>query len=209
MLDAVRFASCYVYSPQGSCQVSVRSRLLCARLKERDPRFMNRCAERVRREVASARRFDGWFDAATILVPVPGSAPQACGTTSTPEALAVAMLGVGLGARLWMGLRRSVAVPRSATAEGGRRPSVTAHYASFAVEPLGCAPAKLLLVDDVVTKGRTLVAAASRLQEAYPEARIGAFALLRTMGLVAEVTRLIDPCIGEIRWRRGDAHRYP
>jgi len=209
MLDVVPFASCYVYSPQGTCGVSVRSRLLRARLKDRDPRFMRRYADRVRLEVAAARRFEEWFDAATILVPVPGSAPQAPGTTSTPVALAQALLSVGLGGRVWTGLRRAVAVPKSATAAGGRRPSVAAHHASFAVEHLSVAAPKLLLVDDVVTKGRTLVAAASRLQEVHPEAQIGAFALLRTMGFVADLPRLIDPCVGEIRWRRGDAHRCP
>jgi predicted amidophosphoribosyltransferase len=209
MLAAVPFASCYVYSPQGTCAISVRSRLLCARLKDRDPRFLARYAARVRREALEAHRFAGWFDAATILVPVPGSVPRAPGTASTPEALALAMLAVGLGGRLWLGLRRAIPVPKSATAAGGRRPSVASHYASFAVEqPMDATP-KLLLVDDVVTKGRTLMAAASRLQEACPQAHITAFALLRTMGLVAEVTRLIDPCVGKIHWRRGDAHRRP
>jgi predicted amidophosphoribosyltransferase len=183
--------------------------MLCARLKHRDPRFMDRYAERVRRELADARHFDAWFDSETILVPVPGSAPQAPGTASTAAVLASAMLALGLGGSLWQGLRRNVAVRKSATATGGRRPTVHSHYESFAVERCSDPRPKLLLVDDVVTKGRTLMAAASRLQDAYPRAQIAAFALLRTMGLVPEVTRLIDPCIGEIRWRRGDAHRCP
>jgi hypothetical protein len=208
MLEAVPFGSCYVYSPQGTGAVSVRSRLLCARLKDRDPRFMDRYAWRVRQDLAQAPLFDGWFDSATVLVPVPGSQPQVPGGASTAEMLASALLARGIGACVWTGLRRVVAVRKSATA-GGRRPSVYSHYDSFSVESVADAPAKLLLVDDVVTKGRTLMAAASRLQESYPYARIDAFALLRTMGLVAEITRLIEPCLGEIRWRRGDAHRFP
>jgi Na+/citrate or Na+/malate symporter len=47
-------------------------------------------------------------------------------------------------------------------------------------------PERILLVDDVITKGRTLIAAATRVHEAFPQAPICAFALLRTMGLVAE-----------------------
>jgi hypothetical protein len=66
-----------------------------------------------------------------------------------------------------------------------------------------------VLVDDVITKGRTLLAAAARIQEAFPQTPIRSFAFLRTMGLVAEVSRLIDPCVGEIRWHAGDAHRTP
>jgi hypothetical protein len=29
------------------------------------------------------------------------------------------------------------------------------------------------------------------------------------MGLVAEIAQLVDPCVGQIRWRAGDAHRCP
>jgi hypoxanthine phosphoribosyltransferase len=85
------------------------------------------------------------------------------------------------------------------------------HYESFAIEPIDAIPfAKhIILVDDVVTKGRTLLAAATRLHEAFPYARIRAFALLRTMGLIADVNQLLDPCVGEIRWWGGDAHRNP
>ena len=70
-------------------------------------------------------------------------------------------------------------------------------------------PENVVLIDDVVTKGRTLLAAATRLHEAFPGAQIRAFALLRTMGLIPGVQRLLDPCTGEIRWKAGDAHRSP
>jgi hypothetical protein len=65
------------------------------------------------------------------------------------------------------------------------------------------------LVDDVVTKGRTMLAAATRVHEAFPSARIDAFAFIRTMGLVEEIEHLIDPCVGEIRWTGEDAQRRP
>jgi hypothetical protein len=93
---------------------------------------------------------------------------------------------------------------------GGKRPTVAAHYASFGLQsPPEQAPVSILLVDDVITKGRTLLAAATRVQEAFPGTPIRAFALLRTLGMVAEVERLLDPCVGRIRWRAGDAHRAP
>ena len=59
------------------------------------------------------------------------------------------------------------------------------------------------------SKGRTLLAAASRVHEAFPGVQIRAFALVRTMGLIPGVQQLLDPCKGEIRWRSGDAHRSP
>jgi hypothetical protein len=59
------------------------------------------------------------------------------------------------------------------------------------------------------TKGRTLLAAAMRMREAFPGAQLRAFALVRTMGLVPEVRQLLDPCQGEIRWAGEDAQRDP
>jgi len=54
-----------------------------------------------------------------------------------------------------------------------------------------------------------LLAAASRVREALPDAEIRAFALLRTLGRVAGVRNLLQPCRGEIRCVRGDALRSP
>jgi phosphoribosylpyrophosphate synthetase len=68
---------------------------------------------------------------------------------------------------------------------------------------------RLLLIDDVVTRGRTLLAAAMRLHEAFPQARISAFALLRTLGFAVDLDALLEPCVGRVRWRAGDAYRNP
>jgi hypothetical protein len=100
-------------------------------------------------------------------------------------------------------------VPKSAMCCGGARPAVGVHYESFGIESATELSGDVVLIDDVVTKGRTLLAAATRLQERFPQTRIRAFALLRTMGMVDGVDRLLDPCVGEIRWRAGDAHREP
>jgi adenine/guanine phosphoribosyltransferase-like PRPP-binding protein len=83
------------------------------------------------------------------------------------------------------------------------------HYESFAIETLPHPPDSLVLVDDVITKGRTLLAAAARLHEAFPAADIRAFALLRTMGLIPRIRHLIEPCRGSICWKAGDARRNP
>jgi len=70
-------------------------------------------------------------------------------------------------------------------------------------------PPSVVLIDDVITKGRTLLAAAARVHEAFPDAQVRAFAMLRTMGLSSGVQQLLDPCQGEIRWKGGDAYRRP
>lgn len=65
------------------------------------------------------------------------------------------------------------------------------------------------LVDDVVTKRATLLAVASRVAEAFPGVRVQAFAVLRTMGLVDDIEKILDPCLGESSWDGQDVLRVP
>jgi predicted amidophosphoribosyltransferase len=210
MIRSVTFASCYVYSPGGSGVASERSRLMRSLLKDRDAYFMDKYADRVRQQVAEGLSLAGFLDAGSVLVPVPGSALRS-GVPSVADHLAGALLSEGLGLCIWCGLKRISAVRKSATAAPGLRPTVGEHYASFAVA--AAAPSlpsqRIVLVDDVVTKGRTLLAAAARMQEAFPTAEVRAFALIRTMGLIQRVEHLLEPCVGEIRWSCGDARRTP
>ena len=208
MIGALSFASCYVYSPTGTSLICARSRLLRALLKEGDARFMIQYVARVREEARPPARLGGFFLAGDVLVPVPRSAPKTGGMWVAAE-LARALVHEGLGVMTWPGLRRLYAVPKSATSAQGARPSVASHYDSFRMEPPALHPARIVLVDDVVTKGRTFLAAASRVREAIPGAEIRAFAMLRTLGRVTRVRRLLDPCRGEIRWVGGDAQRDP
>ncbi|HEX4243872.1 MAG TPA: hypothetical protein VHZ53_20825 [Steroidobacteraceae bacterium] len=208
IIERVGYASCYVYSPAGADRVSERSRALCAALKSGDERCIRRCAARVRQQSLDLRRFAGYFDRGGILVPVPGST-QRTGPRWLAERIAEALIEEGLGDAAWSVLRRASAVRKSATAIWGTRPSVRAHYGSFVVTRSGERPQRVILIDDVVTRGRTLLAAAARIREAFPRAEIRAFALMRTIGLMSRLSRVMDPCTGEIGWRRGDACRCP
>lgn len=79
------------------------------------------------------------------------------------------------------------AARKSATAAPGARPTVSRHYESFIVERSSIPPQSIVLIDDVVSKGRSLLAAASRVHEAFPRAQIRVFALVRTMGLIIDI----------------------
>ena len=170
---------------------------------------MVKYALRVHQQTEESSQLHGFFRSTDILVPVPGSAPKSAAGTWVAADLADALVREGVGSLAWRGLHRICAVRKSATSVPGARPSVALHYESFGLERPPIAPVSIVLIDDVVTKGRTLLAAAARLQEAFPEAEIRAFALLRTLGLIPGVQRLLDPCTGEIRWKAGDAHRRP
>lgn len=163
----------------------------------------------VRQEVTRQETLSDLFDRKTCLVPVPGSSPSPAGVWAA-ERLARALCGVGLGASVWLGLRRHHAVRKSATASSADRPTVGQHMNSLSVmcrtEPL---PERVILIDDVITRGRTILAAAARLHEALPHADIRAFALVRTMSFVAQLTHFFEPCQGVVRWAGGDARREP
>jgi len=205
----ISFAACYTYSPKGCSETSERSRLLCNRVKNGSSRWLESYATRVYEQARQEHCLEEFFAPDALLVPVPKCrlAPGPAGWVA--RRLAVALRTRGLGTSLWCGLRRVGRVERSASAWLWQRPTVQQHFKSFAVIPPASAPTEIVLIDDVVTKGRTLVGAAIRLHLAFPTARIRAFALVRTMGLVLDVERVFDPCRGEIRWDGEDAQRSP
>ena len=202
------FAACFVYSPRGTGAVCENSRRLCARVKAVDRDWLPRCAGLVYRLSLSDPALQGLFAPDTVLVPVPGCAPSAEGPW-VAEPLASALHAVGLAGRVWAGLQRRFAVRKSATALTGERPTVREHYESFSVARSPAPMQSLVLIDDVVTKGRTLLAAAIRLREQFPRADVRAFALVRTVGYRRGLERLIEPCSGVIRWTGRDAQREP
>jgi predicted amidophosphoribosyltransferase len=209
VIQSVAFASCYVCSPNGTGTVCERSRLLRALLKAGNADFILKYALRVHQQAADSPALADFFDSKDVLVPVPRSAPNGADRLWPAGHLAAALVGAGVGGSTWPGLRRIREVNRSATAAAGRRPTVNSHYESFLMERPAVPPERVLLVDDVVTRGRTLLAAASCVQDAIPLAQVRAFALVRTLGFIPQVERLLDPCKGEIRWRHGDAYRFP
>jgi hypothetical protein len=209
MILKITYASCYVYSPAGAGAVCERSRLLRALLKAGDAHFMLKYAVRVHQQAQESPQLAGFFGSDDLLVPVPGSTPNTCGGTWVAADLADALVHAGVGTMVWRGLHRICPVRKSATAAPGARPTVALHYESFLMDRPPITAHSVVLIDDVVTRGRTFLAAATRLQEAFPEGHIRAFALLRTMGFIPRVQQLLDPCKGEIRWKAGDAHRNP
>ncbi len=210
---AICFAACYAYSPSGEGPLCEQARALCARLKGADPRWLARFAVQVWWQRSARGQFAAVFRKPVVLVPVPGSGQSPRGPW-VGERLACALERAGLAQAVWPVLRRRTAVRKSAFAPAGERPSVLEHYRSLAIERAweeGGAqrPARLVLVDDVITRGRTLLAAAARLREAFPGCEIRAFALMRTLGRGETPWRNPDPCEGEVRWLRGDARRSP
>jgi predicted amidophosphoribosyltransferase len=126
-----------------------------------------------------------------------------------PDLISRALRDAGLAAEVWPALRRIEAVPKSAWAAPGERPSVTRHVESMRLDNFIPPTGHIVLVDDFVTKGRTLLAAAKVLDKGVPGIDVRGFAYVRTMGLTPDIERLGDPVVGTIRSADDDAFREP
>jgi hypothetical protein len=206
--SSVTFASCYIYSPRGEGWLAKASRQLRDRVKSSDPRWLPCYASFVYRSSLQDAQLGSLFTSDAVLVPVPGSARSGEAPWAALR-LAVALSDVGFALPVWAGLQRRYAVTKSATAPSANRPTVYQHYRSFAVIPAPKPIRRLVLIDDVITKGRTLLAAATRLRHELPLADIRGFALIRTEGFVDKIRHLEESCHGVVRWAGGDARREP
>jgi len=55
------------------------------------------------------------------------------------------------------------------------------------------------VIDDVITRGATMLAVASLITRAYPGTTVAAFALVRTMSFVSDIKRIRAPVVGAVR----------
>lgn len=144
------------------------------------------------------------------LVPAPKSSLLKPGTLWVPERLTTAMARNGLGRSSEPCLERTRAVPRSSgQRDGAKRPKALQHYESMNVRKLLFEPEEIILVDDVVTRGATIMGGVNRLREAFPDSKIRAFAMMRVMSDVEAFADVEDPCIGTITMYGDDTKREP
>ena len=181
LLSGVSCVSCLIYVPKrvGGGKVGTYSRQLCYALKRGDASTIAKIAERL------GQRHDedsvlGVLRENAALVPMPRCAPLTKSAVWPALMLAKAMVSKGLGASVLPILKRSLAVQNSATAAPGERPTARTHLDSFQVDTSMVPISPILIVDDVVTSGSTMLAAISAISDAIPGPQPKGFALFRT-----------------------------
>lgn len=207
MRSEVTFGSLLCYSPRGQSDLSRQSRDVCYAIKAGQPGILALVGRRLREHVDGAGVLSQLFQGHLTLVPMPRSAPLISGALWPADRIAGAITSAGLGAQVVPALERMFAVPKSARAAPGERPPISLQYESLRAHSMVDVSDRILLVDDVVTKGATAIAAISRLAEIYPEARISLFATILTKGLVPDIDRILDPAVGRIRLVNGEPQR--
>ncbi len=215
-LPEIQFGAYLVYSPQGTSQVSKRSKDICSLVKQDGLGQMGSPPKMVRMIPYLVKRLSGkiagtpladFFADQPVLVPAPRSSPVKPDSLYPTRLICDQLVANGLGLETRTLLERVTAVPKAAFSRPADRPTLQAHYDSLRVTEL-LEPRSIVLVDDVVTKGTMLLASATRLQEAMPRTRIRVFALIRTMSHV-EIERIEEICEGKIEQRGERGVRVP
>ncbi|HET6202893.1 MAG TPA: hypothetical protein VFI25_08840 [Planctomycetota bacterium] len=211
LLSEITFGAFLSYSPRGRGTVSILSRRWRDAIKQDAPGVLQRMAEEIGRNPSSKRvGLSGFFGGDVALVPTPRSAPLKTGALWPAIRICEELFRAGLAGELVPCLKRKTAVPKSAFAPPGDRPTARIHLDSMSIEARLVPSDRILVVDDFVTKGATLLAAVSLVRSAYPEADVRGFALVRTKGRVPDIEELVHPCVGRIRLTaEGETVREP
>lgn len=156
--------------------------------------------------------FAHFFRSDTVLVPVPRSSLMQPGTLWVPDRIATAMAATSVGGECVRYLTRAQPLRKAAFSDPSDRPLPAEQFETLAVqgrisEP---PPSQVVLVDDIITRGSTLLGAANRIVESFPAAQIRGFAAMRT-ATPAQFSDVFDPRVGTIQYRElvGDTIRKP
>ncbi len=213
-LNQIEYGSLLSYSPYGKSDIAWRSKTVMNQLKndvvlESSQMLMSdSIAEQISRNMETLP-FADLFKVNPILVPTPKSSLIKKGTLWVPQRLATALVSRGLGKETISCLSRVTPVTKSAGTLSANRPTAEVHCDSMDVTTMLDKPDEILLVDDVVTRGATLLGAANKLIEAFPDARIRSFAAMRTRSRPGDFVKINHPCKGEIYHTINGTFRNP
>lgn len=207
MIERLALATPLTYAVRGQAPISETSRRLRDRVKRADARLLPQIATYVK-GLVDAGTFEDFFDD-VVLVPVPGSTPLAPGAVGRGASICNVLLAAGLGREVRELVERATPVQKSAFAAPAERPTAQDHLASMRAVATLDVPGRVLLVDDVVTRGATLLAAASCVVAAFPAIEVRGFALLRTQSQ-GDIATMRDPQVGHVEFaENGQTYRRP
>ena len=215
-LSSVRFGSFLAYCPRGASEESAKAKRITYAIKNVRPGFIKLVVGRLREEMQPDRcaaALKEVLGSDVLVVPCPKSSPLVKDALWPSKEICDELVGQGLALSSAPILERVKAVPKSSTSAVGERPKPLDHMRSMTVfnqpDLYLQKIARVTIVDDVMTRGATLIAAATLLQQRFPEAAIRIFAVVRTKSYDSEVGSILDPVLGEVVFNGIDADRKP
>ena len=213
LLSELEFGSYLTYSPRGKSDLAKRSKNIMIWLKSEGsignpPKFMSQFVAERMEEGIDQMPFKHFFSQNVSLVPIPKSSLMQPNTLWASEKIAKALSKQAFG-EFYPCLKRIKPLQKAAYAVPLNRPKAIDHYNSIECQPLVHRPKEIVLIDDVITRGSTLLGCASRVREIFSDVPIRAFAVIRTISDPDDFTKIEDPCIGTITLSNNNTFRKP
>ena len=210
--SSLAFASFLAYTPRGDTAAIRLAKNFVIALKENRMAGSETAAARVARRLRE--RTDVPFteqvlSADRALVPIPRSGLRRADALWPSLEITSMLHEQGFGSSVLPCLERQRPVPKAATSSTKARPKARAHFESLTLHDPLALPAKVTLVDDVVTRGAQLFGAAWKIWSIRPDVDVLAFAVVRTISSSENFSTLDAPRAGTIRWRDEECLRRP
>lgn len=202
LLSEIEYFSFLNYHSKGTSNSAKKSRMVRDALKNID-------TEAIPKVVAALAKYysEGSFGnllTDAVLVPAPRSAPLLTPDSAWPcKVLCEEMLKHGLGNKSIHALVRHESVAKSSFQTHGNRPPASIHFKSLKYVGGISSTDKVVIVDDILTKGATMLAMASHLAESAKVRNIACFALMRTRNFLEDIDKIIEITRGQIVYDAG------
>lgn len=208
LLSTLEYGAYLSYSPRGTTKKEIESRTWMQLIKNENlvtsnPDFpspvpMSEFIAKRLSDRLNSLPFKDFFGKYVSLVPVPKSSLMQKGTLWVPKALVQAFCEQGLGKELDCLIRLNP-VNKAASSKSTERPKANEHFKTIGVQDVLDTPKSIILVDDVITKGATLLGSANKLHQIFPKTPIKAFVVVRTVSSSAQFREIYDPVHGHIK----------
>lgn len=162
-------------------------------------------ARELAKDIRAGRVVDGFEDGQAALVPVPRSSllPERGPFHWPARALSTALVEAGLAAEVVSVLKRCKAIEKASL--GGDR-GIHRQRETLSITELVLPDRRIVLVDDVITSGASMLGCALVLEGHFPGvALLPCFAAMRTVSSPAEFTRTRAPVHGRVVLRADGA----
>ncbi len=199
------------YSPRGKTSASENSRNVCGNVKAGRTEVINAIVQALANHDKEALK--PFLSKEVSLVPIPRSALLREGDMWPALEICKVLINHDFAKDILPILRRIQPIRKSSSEYSAEsRPMVIDHYNSIALERGLVTPENIILIDDVLTLGRTAYACACRIHEAYPQVPIKMFSVFRTRGFdFKEIESVYDQTTGYISFNpaSGKTTRHP
>ena len=181
------------YSPRGTSEIARASQIIKGRIKNGEIPTLEKVSG-VINEYQGANVLREFFTGDCCLVPIPRSSPLIKGALWPTKTICENLVHNRIGSNyLPLIVRRKPVAKSSRFYNADDRPSIQTHIDSLEIAFPATNQRNFVLIDDILTLGRTSAACAWFLKNAIPDCTVKIFAVMRTMGRVDDISKLVEP----------------